>query len=112
MTAGTGVRTVFDQACARSGPRPSIALQASAPSAVADLASRGLGVAIFSATMATFYPDRLTAVPVKGVVMPSLLALVWNASPSPALREFLGYAGEAFSRPEARPGMERASVIG
>ena len=112
MPAGTGVRAVFDRACAEAGLQPSIALQASAPSAVADLASRGLGVAIFSATMAAFYPDRLTAVPVTGVSTPSLLALVWSMSPSPALREFLGYASEAFGMPGARPGMGRASVIG
>ncbi|HEY2522843.1 MAG TPA: LysR substrate-binding domain-containing protein [Streptosporangiaceae bacterium] len=78
---------------------------------MADLASRGLGVAIFSATMATFYTDRLTAVPITGVAVPSLLALVWRTAPSPALREFLAYASDAFGAPEARPGMERASVI-
>src|ERR1700761_7759195 len=108
---GTGVRAVFDQAPAEAGLRPGIALQASAPSAVADLASRGLGVAIFSATMATFYSDRLTAVPVTGVAAPSLLALVWSTSPSPALRQFVAYARDAFGMPEARPGMGRASVI-
>jgi DNA-binding transcriptional LysR family regulator len=111
MPAGTGVRAVFDRACAEAGLQPSIALQASAPSAVADLASRGLGVAIFSATMATFYSDRLTAVPVSGVSTPSVLALVWSTSPSPALREFLSYAREAFGMPEARPAMGRAPVI-
>ncbi|HYY19885.1 MAG TPA: LysR substrate-binding domain-containing protein [Streptosporangiaceae bacterium] len=111
LSAGTGVRAVYDQACASAGLRPSIAFQASAPSAVADLASRGLGVAIFSATMATFHTDRLTAVPITGVAVPSLLALVWRAAPSPALREFLGCASDAFGMPEARPGMERASVI-
>ena len=111
LSAGTGVRAVYDQACASAGLRPSIAFQASAPSAVADLASRGLGVAIFSATMATFCTDRLTAVPITGVAVPSLLALVWRTAPSPALREFLAFASDAFGTPEARPGMERASVI-
>jgi DNA-binding transcriptional LysR family regulator len=102
---------VYDQACASAGLRPSIAFQASAPSAVADLAGRGLGVAIFSATMATFYTDRLIAVPVTGVATPSLLALVWRPAPSPALREFVACACDAFGMPEARPEMERASVI-
>jgi DNA-binding transcriptional LysR family regulator len=104
MPAGTGVRAVFDQACAEGGLRAGIALQASAPSAVADLATRGLGVAIFSATMAASYCDRLTAVPVAGAGPPSLLALVWSNSPSPALREFLRYTSEAFAgMGEARP---------
>jgi len=104
MPPGTGVRTVFDLACAQDGLRPDIALQASAPSAVADLADRGLGVAIFSATMAANYSGRLTAVPVAGISTPSLLALVWSNSPSLALREFLRYTSEAFpavARPEA-----------
>src|SRR6201995_3486273 len=47
MPAGPGVRAVFDQACAQDGLQPDIALQASAPSAVADLSDRGLGLAIF-----------------------------------------------------------------
>jgi DNA-binding transcriptional LysR family regulator len=104
MPAGTGVRAVFDQACAQDGLQPDIALQASAPSAVADLAARGLGVAIFSATMAANYSDRLAAVPVAGISTPSLLALVWSNSPSLALREFLRYSSEAFTdMAEARP---------
>ena len=104
MPAGTGVRAVFDQACAQDGLQPDIALQASAPSAVADLAARGLGVAIFSATMAANYSDRLVAVPVAGISAPSLLALVWSNSPSLALREFLRYSSEAFTdMAEARP---------
>jgi DNA-binding transcriptional LysR family regulator len=97
MPAGTGVRAVFDQACAESGLQPGIALEASAPSAVADLAARGLGAAIFSATMATGFSDRLSAVPIAGVDLPSLLALVWSPSPSLALREFLRFARQAFA---------------
>ena len=117
MPAGTGVRTVFDQACARSDLQPDIALEASAPSAVADLAARGLGAAIFSATMAANYGERLTAVPVAGVDRPSLLALVWSHSPSLALREFLRFISQAFAIEvipdggEARPATGRASVI-
>lgn len=108
MPAGTGVRTVFDLACAQDGLRPGIALQASAPSAVADLADRGLGVAIFSATMAASYSDRLIAVPVAGISTPSLLALVWSNAPSLALREFLRYTSEAFAT-VARPETGRAT---
>jgi DNA-binding transcriptional LysR family regulator len=51
MPEGTGIRTVFDRGCAARGARPDIALQASAPSAVADLAARGLGVAILTGSM-------------------------------------------------------------
>ena len=51
--------------------------------------------------MATRYSGRLTAVPIAGVGTPSLLALVWGQSPSPALREFLRYTREAFAGPGA-----------
>ncbi len=48
LPAGTGVRAAFDQACAAQGRQAEIAFQASAPGAVADLAGRGLGVAILA----------------------------------------------------------------
>ncbi|MCO6003943.1 hypothetical protein NE236_03025 [Actinoallomurus purpureus] len=47
MPPGTGLRTVFDQACAAQSLQPAIALQA-----IADLATRGLAVAILSDSMA------------------------------------------------------------
>jgi DNA-binding transcriptional LysR family regulator len=108
MPTGTGVRAVFDLACAQEGLRPDIALQASAPSAVADLAERSLGVAIFSATMAANYSDRLTAIPLAGISTPSLLALVWSNSPGLALQQFLRYISEAFAI-VARPETGRAT---
>src|SRR4051812_17242842 len=46
MPSGTGVRSVLDEACAAAGLEADIALEASAPDAVADLAARGLGVAV------------------------------------------------------------------
>jgi DNA-binding transcriptional LysR family regulator len=58
---GTGLHTLFDQACAASGVQPTIALQASAADATADLAARRLGVAILSQSMAERDRDRLTA---------------------------------------------------
>ena len=53
--------------------------------------------------MAAFYSDRLTAVSVTAVAVPSLLALVGNTSRSPALREFLTPCSRALGMPEARP---------
>jgi len=41
--------------------QPAIALQASASDAIADLAARGLAVALLSDSMAARYRDRLTA---------------------------------------------------
>jgi DNA-binding transcriptional LysR family regulator len=98
LPAGTGVRAVFDQSCAVQGRRPDIALQATAPGAVADLAGRGLGVAILSGTMAAGFSGQLTAVAIEDIVIPSLLALIWAPRESPALRELLVHSREAFAR--------------
>ncbi|MFC8450613.1 LysR family transcriptional regulator [Kitasatospora sp. NPDC057223] len=97
MPPGTGLRAVFDQACAGRGIRPRIALEASAADAIADLAARGLGVALLSRSMADHYRDRLTAVPLDDVDAPALLALVWRPAPGPALRGLLACGRKAFA---------------
>lgn len=97
MPPGTGLRTVFDQACAAQGLRPAIALEASASDAIADLAARGLGVAVLSASMAGYYADRLTARTIEDVEIPALLSLVWADGHGPALRELLRRCRSAFA---------------
>ncbi|MFC1408161.1 LysR family transcriptional regulator [Streptacidiphilus sp. N1-12] len=109
LPQGTGIRTVFDAACAAAGLRPDIALQASAPTAVADLAARGLGVAVLSESMASLgstgsagsaavdCADRLVAVPIEDVDTPAVLALVWTATGGPALRELLLHCRREFT---------------
>jgi DNA-binding transcriptional LysR family regulator len=96
LPEGTGIRAVFDQSCLAGGIRPDIALQATAPGTVADLAVRGLGVAILSQSMAAGHAGRLHAVAIDGLAMPAVLALVWAPDPGPALRELLVHAREAF----------------
>lgn len=96
MPAGTGLRTVFDQACAARRVRPVIALQAGAADAMADLAARGLGVAVLSESMAESYRDRLSARILDDVDIPALLCLVWRPAHGPAVRELLAYGRRAF----------------
>lgn len=96
MPDGTGIRTVFDRGCSALGIRADIALVASAPDAVADLAARGLGVAVLSKSMAAGYPD-LHPVLVEDVDIPAVLSLVWSGGKSPVLREFLVHARRSFS---------------
>ena len=98
MPRGTGVRAVLDAACAIHDVAPEIALVASAPDAVADLAQRGLGVAILSESMASAQDGRLRASAIADIEIASILALVWRPEPSPALRELLVHARAAFSR--------------
>lgn len=100
MPEGTGLRAVFDRACATAGLRPDIALQASAPDTIADLAIRGLGVAVLSASMVSGFEGRLTALQLDGVDIPAVLALVWTRSTSPALRELLRHSRRAFGDPQ------------
>jgi len=97
LPPGTGIRAVFDRDCAGGGLSPSITLQASAPDAVADLATRGLGVGILSRSMAEFYGDRLVAIELTDSHTAALLALVWRSAMSPALAELVGISTTSFS---------------
>ncbi|MCA1006144.1 LysR family transcriptional regulator [Rhodococcus hoagii] len=95
LPPGTGIRAVLDRGCAEQACRPDVALQASAPDAVADLAARGLGVAILSESMAASYPDLESRV-ITDVTVDAVLALVWKQEASPALRELLTHTRSAF----------------
>jgi DNA-binding transcriptional LysR family regulator len=97
LPEGTGIRTVFDEAFLSKGLMPNLALAASAPGAVADLATRGLGIAVLSESMAAAFP-QLTAVPITGIEMRALLALVWRPRVSAALGALLPHLEKAFGR--------------
>jgi DNA-binding transcriptional LysR family regulator len=75
-------------------------MEASAPDAVADLAARGLGVAILSASMVAERED-LHAVGLADVVQEASLALVWRPEPGRALRAFLERARTSLHPAEA-----------
>ncbi|HKN98955.1 MAG TPA: LysR substrate-binding domain-containing protein [Pseudonocardiaceae bacterium] len=96
MPPGTGLRTVFDRACAAQDVRPTIALHASAADAIADLAARDVAVAVLSESMAARHTDTLVARPITGIGQPALLALIWKATRNPALRELLAHCRTAF----------------
>lgn len=98
MPPGTGVRTVLDRACASRNLRPVVALQAGAADAIADLAARGLAVAVLSESMAATYRDRLVPLALEGVETPALLALIWKNTGRPAVRELLVHSRRAFHR--------------
>ncbi|MFI5798487.1 LysR family transcriptional regulator [Streptomyces sp. NPDC051677] len=100
MPPGTGLRTVFDRACAAQGLRPAIALEASAADAMAGLAVRGLGVAVLSASMAASYRDRLIARTIDDVAAPASLALIWKSTHNPAVRALLVHSRRAFTQPD------------
>jgi DNA-binding transcriptional LysR family regulator len=102
MPPGTGLRTAFEQACTAQSLHPVIALQAGAADAIADLATRGLAVAVLSSSMAARYRDRLTARTIDDVETPVLLALIWRSTHSPAVRQMLVHSRYAFTDPASR----------
>lgn len=89
LPAGTGIRTVFDDASSAQDLVVDVALAASAPAAVADLAFRGMGVGILSESMAQDFSSFLVAVPVVDVGIDAILALVWSNRASVAVRELV-----------------------
>jgi len=107
MPKGTGVRAVFDQACIRKGINPEIALQASAPGAVADLAARGLGIAIVTESMAAGHADRLKALPIYDSTALVVLAFIWATTDTPALRELLRHTRQILATPPPTPNAPR-----
>jgi len=86
LPVGAGVRHQFDTACANAGITPRIAFEASTPLALADLAERGLGVAIVPASVPRGRGDlhALTVVP----ELRGRLVLAWRSGGpmSPAAR--------------------------
>jgi DNA-binding transcriptional LysR family regulator len=99
LPRGTGLRASIDDACAAAGLRPRIALEASDPRVLAQLASRGLGAAILPAIAARAHPD-LHAVVIGPPEMRGRLALAWRSDGpvSPAARALGGHARAALAR--------------
>ena len=86
LPLGTGIRRQFDDACAAAGADLRVAFEASTPHALADLAERGLGVAILPEVVAASR-DGLHVLP----ITPDLrgrLVFAWRADGpmSPAAR--------------------------
>jgi DNA-binding transcriptional LysR family regulator len=101
LPVGTGIRAVFDRACAAQGLNPAVALQASAPDAVVDLARRGLGVAILSESMMVRNDEHLTSVLLTDVDIPAVLALIWKHTSNPAVQELVRHCEATFALPGA-----------
>ncbi|WAL69096.1 LysR family transcriptional regulator [Amycolatopsis cynarae] len=93
LPPGTGIRSRLDEACAAAGFAPHIAFEASAPGMLAELAARGLGVAILPAQVARSHADLHPLT----IVRPALrggLAFAWRREGpvSPAARALIDRA--------------------
>lgn len=93
LPPGTGIRSILDDACAAAGFTPHVTFEASTPTVLAQLAARGLGVAILPASVADGHQNLHPLT----IIRPELrgrLALVWRAEGpiSPAARALIGRA--------------------
>jgi DNA-binding transcriptional LysR family regulator len=93
LPRGTGIRSHLDTACAAAGFAPRIAFEASDPTVLAQLAARGLGVAIVPASVAK---SREELHPLT-IIRPQLrgqLVFAWRTDGpiSPAARALIGRA--------------------
>lgn len=103
LPVGTGLRSRLDTACAAAGVRPRIAFEATNPMELAELARRGLGVAIVPQSMAR------TAADLHALTLPPGLRgrLVWawrRDMTSPAARQLCERARRSIPSDAAGPG--------
>ncbi|MGH3550259.1 MAG: LysR substrate-binding domain-containing protein [Pseudonocardiaceae bacterium] len=99
LPPGTGLRSHLDDACAAAGFAPHIAFEASSPVVLAQLAARGLGVAILPASVARARADLHPI----SIIRPELrgrLAFAWRTEGpiSPAARVLVGRARRMLNR--------------
>lgn len=97
MPVGSGMRSVLDEACTAAGVRPRIGLEATNPQMLAQLAARGLGVAIVPESTALEHADQLHALKIVRPTLRGRLAMAWRADGprSTAARALIDLAGGA-----------------
>ncbi|WP_370948558.1 LysR family transcriptional regulator [Amycolatopsis sp. cg5] len=93
LPKGTGMRAALDEAAAVAGFEPRIAFEASDPGVLADLAGRGLGVAILPSSLAETRRD-LHSMSITEPGLRGTLALAWRAEGprGPAARALISHA--------------------
>jgi DNA-binding transcriptional LysR family regulator len=101
LPVGTGMRSALEQACATAGFEPQIAFEASDPRMLADLASRGLGVAILPESLARARAGELHTIAITPPQMRAGLALAWRRGgpTSPAGRAMINHARAVLATP-------------
>jgi DNA-binding transcriptional LysR family regulator len=105
LPKGSGMRALLDRACEKGGFVAPVSLEASDPSVVAQLASRGLGIAILPVSIVEAFPRALCPVPITGAELRGQMVLAWRAEgpKSPAARTLIAMAKEMFAGAESPP---------
>lgn len=80
LPRGSGLRSALDDACAGAGLRPRIVFEAGDPRVLAQLAARGLGVAVVPRSVADARRAQLHTVAITHPVLRGRIALAWRAA--------------------------------
>ncbi|MEU5211665.1 LysR substrate-binding domain-containing protein [Streptomyces sp. NPDC020742] len=116
LPRGTGLRGVLERACTEAGFRPVIAFEAAAPPVLAQLAARGLGVAVLPATPGEGAEESgLRTLELTGPRPRARIALAWRTEgpAGPAARALLDRLRSALPSPGGRErGGHRAAGSG
>jgi DNA-binding transcriptional LysR family regulator len=109
LPRGTGLRSALDDACAIAGVEANVAFEAGDPRVVAQLAERGLGVAILPTSVAEAHETTLRALTVPRPPLRSRMELAWRADgpASPAARALVEHVRRRPGR--GRTGEDRAA---
>lgn len=94
LPPGPGIRSALDEGCAAAGFRPRIAFEAGDPAMLAELASRGLGVALLPESAIRERPGELHGLELTRPRLRGCVSLVWRSGGphGPAATAFLRYA--------------------
>ncbi|MFF9402232.1 LysR family transcriptional regulator [Streptomyces sp. NPDC014744] len=104
LPSGTGVRSVLERACAQRGFRPRVAFEAASPYVLAQLAARGLGVAVLPADEESVPDGPLRTLRIVRPRLRGRVALAWQSTEpaSPAARALLDRLRDALPTPPGR----------
>ncbi|MBP2401319.1 HTH-type transcriptional regulator GltC [Streptomyces netropsis] len=93
LPRGTGLRASVENACAAAGFRPHVAFEAGDPNVLAQLAARGLGVAVVPESVARAHAAQLHTVGFRPALR-GVLALAWRTEGpvGPAARAVVRHA--------------------
>lgn len=91
LPRGTGLRSCLDDAFAAAGLAPRISLEAGDPRLLAELAAKGLGVAVVPRSITDARPDKLCGIEIVRPTLCGRIALAWrkDASLAPAARHLV-----------------------
>jgi DNA-binding transcriptional LysR family regulator len=100
MPRGTGVRAALDHACTAAGIDATVAFEAGDPRVVAQLATRGLGVAVLPASVAHQHREDLHALAITRPRLRSRMEIAWRAGgpASPAARALIAHVEATTAR--------------